>query len=292
MHSKNAAADASSTDSQRCAVSEAATSAANGYHTLVVPPKVWVVRHVDYTRKYGFGYLLSNGAVGVYFNDSTKIILSANNRDFEYIERMRSTSTLTHPPRHAHTLENYPDSLKKKVTLLVHFKAHLCGAEKKHAAANSAGGSDGGMAVAGSGGGDAAAPAAADSGEDRDATGGMTYVKKWVRTNRCLLFRLSDRSVQVAFFDNTEVILSQAGGSLLDLNDEHHGSIALTYVDKDKTRTSYSLQGVMESSKAHILKRLRYTKSVIHELLSGKLSNPRGGSKKPSSQSGGEKVKR
>ena len=60
--------------------------------------------------------------------------------------------------------------------------------------------------------------------------------------------------------------------------EQNHGSITLTYVDKDKTRTSYSLQGVMESSKAHILKRLRYTKSVIHELLSGKLSNPKGGS--------------
>jgi polo-like kinase 1 len=278
------------TDRQHGAVSKALVE---DHQIPVVPPKVWVVRHVDYTRKYGFGYLLSNGAVGVYFNDSTKIILNANNQDFEYIERMRSTSTLSHPPRHAHTLESYPDSLKKKVTLLVHFKAHLCGAEKKDATSSSgrssAGGSNGGMAVAGSGGGDAAAT---DSAKDRDATGGMTYVKKWVRTNRCLLFRLSDRSVQVAFFDNTEVILSQAGGSSQDLDGEqNHGSITLTYVDKDKTRTSYSLQGVMESSKAHILKRLRYTKSVIHELLSGKLSNPKGGSKK-STRSGGDKVKK
>ena len=104
----------------------------------------------------------------------------------------------------------------------------------------------------------------------------MTYVKKWVRTNRCLLFRLSDRSVQVAFFDNTEVILSQDGGSFQDIDSQHHGSITLTYVDKDKSRTSYSLQGVMESSKQHILKRLQYTKKVIHELLSGKLSNTKG----------------
>ena len=73
--------------------------------------------------------------------------------------------------------------------------------------------------------------------------------------------------------------------------EQNHGSITLTYVDKDKTRTSYSLQGAVDSSRARILKRLRCTKSVIHELLSGKLSNPKGGSKK-STRSGGDKVKK
>jgi len=30
---------------------------------------------IDYTSKYGLGYVLSNGAVGVFFNDATKIII-------------------------------------------------------------------------------------------------------------------------------------------------------------------------------------------------------------------------
>ena len=38
-------------------------------------PNVWVKKWVDYSSKYGLGYLLSNGATGVFFNDSTKIIL-------------------------------------------------------------------------------------------------------------------------------------------------------------------------------------------------------------------------
>lgn len=37
--------------------------------------EIWVKKWVDYSGKYGLGYLLSNGATGVYFNDSTKIIL-------------------------------------------------------------------------------------------------------------------------------------------------------------------------------------------------------------------------
>ena len=37
--------------------------------------EVYVKKWVDYSSKYGLGYLLSNGSSGVFFNDSTKIIL-------------------------------------------------------------------------------------------------------------------------------------------------------------------------------------------------------------------------
>lgn len=36
---------------------------------------VWVRKWVDFSSKYGLGYYLSNGCFGVYFNDSTKLIL-------------------------------------------------------------------------------------------------------------------------------------------------------------------------------------------------------------------------
>jgi polo-like kinase 1 len=37
--------------------------------------EIYVKKWVDYSSKYGLGYLLSNGSTGVFFNDSTKIIL-------------------------------------------------------------------------------------------------------------------------------------------------------------------------------------------------------------------------
>ena len=37
--------------------------------------EIHVKKWVDYSTKYGLGYLLSDGSTGVYFNDSTKIIL-------------------------------------------------------------------------------------------------------------------------------------------------------------------------------------------------------------------------
>lgn len=46
-----------------------------------------VTKFVDFSSKYGIGYKLSNGAFGVLFNDSTKIITSSNLFHFVYIER-------------------------------------------------------------------------------------------------------------------------------------------------------------------------------------------------------------
>ena len=42
--------------------------------------EIWVSKWVDYSSKYGLGYLLSNGSTGVFFNDATKIILNSKER--------------------------------------------------------------------------------------------------------------------------------------------------------------------------------------------------------------------
>ena len=36
--------------------------------------EIYVKKWVDYSTKYGLGYLLSNGSSGVFFNDCTKVI--------------------------------------------------------------------------------------------------------------------------------------------------------------------------------------------------------------------------
>ncbi len=50
----------------------------NNFSTLP-HPNLFITKWIDYSNKYGLGYQLRDGSVGVYFNDSTSIILSANN---------------------------------------------------------------------------------------------------------------------------------------------------------------------------------------------------------------------
>ncbi len=78
-------------------------------------PDVWVKKWVDYSSKYGLGYLLSNKATGVFFNDSTKIILDPKGHHFDYYERRASDKK---DVGKSHTLTDYPKELQKKVTLL------------------------------------------------------------------------------------------------------------------------------------------------------------------------------
>ncbi len=42
--------------------------------------EIFVKKWVDYSSKYGLGYLLSNGSTGVFFNDSTKIVSHPKNK--------------------------------------------------------------------------------------------------------------------------------------------------------------------------------------------------------------------
>jgi polo-like kinase 1 len=52
-----------------------------------------VKKWVDYSSKYGLGYLLSNSSTGVFFNDSTKILMSSDGHTFNYYERKPTTTS-------------------------------------------------------------------------------------------------------------------------------------------------------------------------------------------------------
>jgi hypothetical protein len=63
---------------------------ANRPYTDQLETEVWVKKWVDYSSKYGLGYYLSNEVTGVFFNDSTKIVLDPNGYHFDYFERRSS----------------------------------------------------------------------------------------------------------------------------------------------------------------------------------------------------------
>jgi hypothetical protein len=43
-------------------------------------PKVWISKWVDYSNKYGLGFQMTDGTVGVHFNDSTVIMMASDER--------------------------------------------------------------------------------------------------------------------------------------------------------------------------------------------------------------------
>ena len=208
-------------------------------------PQKWVIRYVDYTSKYGLGFLLNDGGSGVYFNDSTKTALESEGEFFQYIERKRDDKNMSASRRpettiDTYTLVSYPEALKKKVTLLTHFRNYLIDQQKKAAEEHQ----DQGPLFFGSA---------------KTADGDLIHVKKWVQTKHAILFRLSDQTIQVVFYDQTEVLLTP-------------DTRFVTYVDKNRVRATYSLTDALVGTSTEIEKRLKYTKEIVSQLLAGQKS--------------------
>jgi len=187
--------------------------------------EIHVKKWVDYSTKYGLGYLLSDGSTGVYFNDSTKIIIDKNGDNFEYIEKKQGdkADTIT-----AYKISDYPPEreLQKKVTLLQHFKNYLYSDSK------------------------------VELDKDTPPEAGYTYVKKWMKTKHAIMFRLSNKIVQVNFTDKTEIILSSE-------------QKLVTYINLKGEKSEYPLATALDSKNAEMAKRLKYTKEILTHMLNG-----------------------
>jgi polo-like kinase 1 len=197
--------------------------------------EVWVKKWVDYASKYGLGYCLSNEAIGVFFNDSTKICLDPNGFHFDYMERR---SADRQDVGKEYNLSEYPKDLQKKVTLLQHFRSYLEGTEKPNPNAG----------------------ISEDVQKRARRVTDVVYVKKWMRTRHAIMFRLSNKVVQVNFQDHTEIMLSSE-------------TKVVTYVNKRGERSTYPLNSAMESANLEMVKRLKYTKDILTHMLNQNAGN-------------------
>ena len=204
-------------------------------------PDTWVKKWVDYSSKYGLGYLLSNGFSGVFFNDSSKIILNPTTKVFFYIERRVSDKQeiIT-----SHTMDEYPKELQKKVTLLNHFKNYLEGETNSSETQTT-------TSQENNNGENNSENQNKEQEKDKKP---FTYVKKWMRTRHAIMFRLSNKIVQVCFQDKTEIILSSE-------------SRVVTYCNKKGERMTYPLSTALEMSNYEMTKRLKYTKDILTHML-------------------------
>lgn len=213
----------------------------------------WVTRYVDYTSKYGLGFLLNDGSSGVYFNDSTKAVHSAEGDSFVYVERRKTgAGGGVREPMSMYTLTNYPeDALKKKVTLLQHFRSYLLEQQKRAEDAGEA------EPLSPSQFEERQDAASTPSSSDVDESGStpMVFMKKWIKTKHAMLFRLSNGTVQVLFYDMTEVLISSEGN-------------LITFVDKEKNRFVHSIAEIANKQHGDVSRRLKYAKEILSQLIS------------------------
>jgi len=133
-------------------------------------------------------------------------------------------------------MDSYPRELSKKVTLLEHFKNYLQSSRAQSCARP------------------LSSRGEIDYRKEQNYKPGSIYVKKWMQTKHAIMFRLSNKIVQVYFTDHTEI----------HLNSE---SRLVTYVNKLGNRSVMPLNQALDSNNTEMTKRLKYTKDILTHML-------------------------
>jgi len=179
------------------------------------PPELRVIKWYDYSAKYGLGYALSNGAVGIFFNDGTKLIAPQGEK-FQYIVRR---STDKQDVAETFTFNDYPQEVHKKVLVHNRFKEHFESVIKNVGKAEES----------------------------------YVYIKKWIKTKHAVFFRLDNRVLQVAFNDQTTLMINS------DLK-------RVSYIDSKGNTTTSSVEKAASSDNKDLTKRLKYAEEVLKHI--------------------------
>ena len=206
-------------------------------------PKLWVDSWIkwEYTRDYGMPYQLSDGTVGVYFNDDSSMVFMTDADDSPVVytppanERESSTRrdgdgdnsgetkranvriigrTIINPDD---ARSMYGRAVAKKVLLAIHFRAYFLG--KIEDTMNAVVRSCGGLR-------------SVDDARLRSPHAMPPYVKHWTQSSKGISWRLSNKTIQTNFEDGSEMLISTTY-RLVVRNDPRLGEQTIHSLDAD-----------------------------------------------------------
>ena len=89
--------------------------------------------------------------------------------------------------------------------------------------------------------------------KEPEKEGDSVFLRKWMKTNQAIIFRLSNKTIQVIFKDHTEIIL---------FNDN------VSYKDKNKITKTFKIEEAVNSSNFEMNKRIKYVQNIFTKIMS------------------------
>ena len=242
--------------------------------TILSKKEVSVTKWVDYSNKYGLGYILNNGLMGVYFNDNTKMLFNPRHKTITYVERKISDKQEL---LYTFSTHEYPDDIKKKVFLFEQFKNFLeddikikhknseyKSKDKKNESRNSSRKriystydiKKDNMSLN--------EPKEIEDNNENVNTFELNnrieeidfiYVKKWLKTKHAMIFRFSNKIVQSCFQDHSQIIIHPLNQNII-------------YINKNGEKFTCPLNKALNNSNYEISKRIKYVKEILFHLAS------------------------
>ena len=234
---------------------------------LLLKSEIWITKWVDYSNKFGLGYVLNNGYIGVYFNDTTKIIFNPKRKKFIYIDKkMVEDQELLYK----FSMKEYPDEIKQKVYLFNEFKNFIDEENNKNKTNEENNSKEKNNDKYGQTVGEQKSPEKhrhrhkkkKDKDQKDDNDPGVNafmkndddmefiFLKKWIKTKHAFIFRFSNKAIQVCFKDRTEIFLHTINENII-------------YTNKNGEKITYPLNKALNSSNFEMNKRVKYTKQVL-----------------------------
>ena len=139
------------------------------------------LKWIDYSSKYGIGYILSDGNIGAFFKDGTKIIYRPNDFNFIYLDKDSNITNIT--------LNNNNKDIKTKIKLLLSFKAMLLG-EKPYE------------------------PTKRRNSQNINMNN-YVYISNIIKTKNGYRFKLSNETNQMSFLDKTQIFTNKKRESII-----------------------------------------------------------------------------
>ena len=131
-------------------------------------PEVWVQSWVDYSNKYGLAYKLSNGCIGILFNESSKLITNYTTNMFRFVPNEKVSSEIIE-----FSVKDVPSQLVKNVKLAIYFRKYF----------------------------------SIESFTCQDEIS-QVLVNYWKPTHDAVMFRINNKVTQVYFRDQTELFFN------------------------------------------------------------------------------------
>jgi hypothetical protein len=148
--------------------------------------EVTVVRWIDYCHKYGVAYQLSNGSIGILYNDETKIIYNPFFDKMHYFNGLDMLIT-SHESFSTKQIDEYGNEMRKKVKILSYLKKMLKTGDAYISLTNKR-----------------------ESANDDI----VVYLKKWSKVDDKLVFKLNSKLMQIVNTNNNEILLKYDIGQI------------------------------------------------------------------------------
>jgi polo-like kinase 1 len=140
---------------------------------------IYIKNYLDIIKRFGVGYELNNGNIGVYYKDKTKILLDPDTNEFSFYDKKNEVFH--------YKMWDYPDNLENKIKILISFIKYFEKFKK-----------------------DNYKTIYEPKNKDDKERDNNIYVNDAFSIDECIKFKLSNETNHIFFHDKVQIIISYA----------------------------------------------------------------------------------